>query len=160
MEKKHKIIIVLLLVIIAIFACLIASQFLFNETEQDNVIDVGIIKFNTTNATNFTAVKNETGLLELINDNGEGKYTIYVMEYDKMASPGLKKIQLHNNIEGNPTQDVNGVVVYTSAANVGQYAGEPRYAAYIMNKDTNTEVYVSTPDANETAKIILSMDMV
>lgn len=156
---KNKIIIVVLIIIIAVLACLIASQTLFTPIQQDNVIDAGIVKFNTTNATNFTALRNETGLLELVDDNGEGRYTIYVMEYDKMDSPGLNKIQLHNNIDGNPTQDVNGVVVYTSASNTGKYAGEPRYASYIMNKDTNTEVYVSTPDANETAKIISSIDM-
>lgn len=154
---KNKVIIAILIIIIVIFACLIAYQFMPGEPEQvDNVIDAGILTFNTTNATNFTADINETGYLELVNDNGTGKYTIYLMQYDIMDNANLRHVQLHNNIEGNPTKDVNGVVVYTSSSNMGQYAGEPRYMAYIMNKDTNTEFFVSTPDANETAKIISS----
>ena len=68
---------------------------------------------------------------------------------------------LHTGVENSkanlPSQEINGVVIYTTSSNSGKYAGEPRYVAYIYNKDLNIDVILSSPDSNETVKMASSL---
>ena len=56
-----------------------------------------------------------------------------------------------------PSQTIEGVVVYTSSANVGDNVGQPRYISYVENRHLKTIVDFWAPDPNETAKMALSL---
>lgn len=153
MDKK-KIIIVVLIVFIAILATLIAYQTLIHQ--EDNVINIENITFNTTNGTDFKLCNQSAGWKQYVSDNCTGKYTILIMDYDKVEYPELYKAEMLKT-KDLPSQTVDGVVVYTDSAKLGSYVGEPRYAALIENQNINKDVKLWSPDPNETAKMALSL---
>lgn len=55
--------------------------------------------------------------------------------------------------DNQPTQTVNGVVLYVQTATSGEHVGEPRYVAFVQNNDLSVIVDFSSPDSNETAKM-------
>lgn len=153
MDKK-KIVIVVLILIIAILATFIAYQTLIHK--EDNVINIENITFNTTNGTDFKLINQSTGWKQYVSDNGTGRYTILIMDYDQVESAGLYKAEMLKTKEL-PSQTVDGVVVYTDSAKVGLHVGEPRYCALIENQNINTDVKLWSPDPNETSKMALSL---
>ena len=153
MDKK-KILIAILIVIVAILAIFIAYQTLSHH--EDNVINIENITFNTTNGTDFKVRNQSTGWKQYVSDNCTGKYTVWIIDYDELEYPGLYKEQMLQTKEL-PSQTIDGVVVYTDSAKLGNYVGEPRYCALIENMNTNTDVKLYSPDPNETAKMALSL---
>ena len=145
-SKKNILIIILVIIIIAI-ACFGAYAYFSSPNNQVN--DIGIATFNTTNAGNFDCINSSQGMKVYLDDSE--KYTVYVFNYDEMSNSN--KLYWKDNVEyekKKPTQTVDGIVVYTTSANIGKFVGEPRFAAIIENNNLNTEVYMSTPSVDET----------
>lgn len=146
-------------------SCVNAGLFdgLFGEKQQNNVVEIDHIKFNTTNETKFKLYNETNGtgwsVKHYIDENETG-FNVGIFNYsglDKSTSQNnLKtaKAQLYNNY---PSETVNGVVIYTTSENHGKHVGEPRYGAIIENYDLQSLVIFSTPNPNETAKMALSI---
>lgn len=154
MDKK-KIVIAALIVIIAILATFIAYQTLIPQ-EKDIVINIDNITFNTTNGTDFKLYNQTSGWKIYGSDNCTGRYTVQIVDYNKLEAAGLVKAQVLN-IKDYPSQTVDGVVVYSDTAKIGDHVGEPRYVAIVENMNINTDVILTSPDPNETAKMALSL---
>lgn len=147
--KKVLLITIIAVAIIASVSAVSAGWFdgLFGEQQKDNVIEIDNITFNTTNITKFELYNESEGYRWYMDENhtGYNVHIIYLDEFDDIFTT------LQN--ENVPTQTINGIVVYTTTANTGEHAGEPRYVAYVQNKDWNAFVDVWSPDPNETAKM-------
>lgn len=126
---------------------------LFGGEPQDNVIEIDNITFNTTNATDFKLINESQGWKGYVSDNGTGKYTIYIIDENKVVDSASWKLSIKNRKNNVPNQEVNGIVIYTSSAEQGEYIGEPRYMAHIFNGNINTDVILYSPNPNETAKM-------
>ena len=81
-------------------------------------------------------------------------FTLTIISYDNMTSSKAReyKNMMHNYMQS-PSRDVEGIVVYTTTVNIGEYVGETRYGAIIENQDLNVVVDICTPDINETVYI-------
>ena len=71
---------------------------------------------------------------------------------------GQKMAITKNNDVFNP-QDVNGTIVYTSEANVGEHAGETRFISFAIDQNTGIITAVSTSSANETSFIMKHLEV-
>ena len=163
---KKKIGIVIIIVVIAILACLMLSHTLTPQEKPDTVIKIDKIKFNMTNESNITnfTLKNKNSdegyNYSYYTDNNNTGYNVWIFDLSKsegyLWNVVLNSIKndKYNNI---PSQTVNGVVVYTTSAEHGNHFGEPRYDAYVANSDLKTIVLFSTPNPNETANMTLSL---
>ena len=148
-NKKSLLVIVVLSVLI-----LISGYFLvtYHQEYRHQSYDLGIITLNTTNTTNLTCEENETGFLRY--GDYSGKYTITIISYDNMSDSKASEYKRRvSNDKNKPSRDVDGIVVYTTTANIGDYVGETRYGAMIENNDLNVVVDICTPDINETVYI-------
>ena len=144
-----------ILIILAIILIVIACFSVYAYSSHNNQCDIGIVTFNTTNATNFDCINSSQGMKVYLDDSE--KYTVYVFNYDEMSNSN--KLYWKDNVEyekKKPTQTVDGIVVYTTSANIGKFVGEPRYAAIIEDYNSNTEVYMSTPSVDETVYMVKS----
>lgn len=152
------------LIIIVLASVSVVSAGLLNG-EQDNVIEVDNVKFNTTNITKFTLYdldEDEGGYTAYYTDENRSGYKVVIDNFS--AGSGWDDFDWgkalafsKNHTKDAPSQTVNGVVVYTTSANMGEHVGEPRYESYIENRDLFTIVNVGSPDPNETAKMALSL---
>lgn len=153
-----KILLITLIAVAFVVSVSVVSAGLFDglfggEEVQDNVIEIDNITFNTTNATNFKLVNESQGWKGFVNDNGTGRYTIYVIDEDEVEDSASWKLSIENRKDNVPNQEVNGIIVYTASAEIGEHVGEPRYMAHIFNSNINTDVILYSPDPNETAKM-------
>ncbi len=161
MEKKHKIIIGVLVAVIVIFSCIIAFQFIVHSN-PDEVITLESISFNITNnsnsTTNFKVVDEGTGWKRYF-DNSSFARNVIIIHFGEMDTSAANSIILNtnNNQLKEPSQTVNGVVVYTTSATKGQGFGQPMYRAYAVNEDLKMMVTIGSNNPNETAKMILSL---
>ena len=136
---------------------------LFGGEQQDNVIEIDNITFNTTNVTKFklfNTSEDEYGCINWYIDENDTGYNIHIYNYtnlDKSDFNSLVTPTVTEQFNNKPSQTVNGIVVYTTSANSGDHAGEPRYATYIENRDLKTIIDIWSPDPNETAKMALSL---
>lgn len=124
---------------------------LFGEEQQDNVIEIENITFNTTNVTKFELYNESDGYKWYVDENKTG-YNIQIIDFNEYYGMAMTPEN-----ENAPSETVNGIVVYTKTANTGDHIGEPRYVSYVINKDLNKEITIWSPDPNETAKIALSL---
>ena len=132
------------------------------EETNDNVIEIENMAFNTTNVTKFKEFNKteESGIYicSYIDENDTG-YTIIVFngsELDKSEFSELSAV-FKEEFDTFPSETIDGVIVYTTSADSGDNVGQPRYVAYVQNKDLKTIVYISSPNPNETAKMVLSL---
>ncbi len=149
---KHQKGLVLLVILIVISVICGYNYFTFNPEEEHQSYDLGIITLNTTNTSNLVCEVNESGLLRYGDDSG--KFTVNIISYDNMTTS--KANEYKNRIayaKREPSRDVDGIVVYTTTANIGKYVGETRYDAMIENQDLNVVIDICTPDINETVYI-------
>lgn len=135
---------------------------LFGGEPQDNVIEIENITFNATNVTSFRLL-NETDVLGAhasgyIDENDTG-YNVHIINCSSIDGESFNYfVQSYlADFDSFPSQTINGAVIYTTSADSGDNVGAPRYLAYVKNKDLQTLVEISSPDANETAKMILSL---
>lgn len=162
--KKIFLISLIAVAVIASVSVVSAGLFdgLFGGEPQDNIVELDNITFNTTNATKFK-LKNESegsgGYYKWYMDENETGYNINIYNLSKTDDFGLmlKSYKARYDYDTLPSETVNGVVIYTSSANTGSHVGEPRYIAFVENRDLNTIVDFWSPDPNETAKMALSL---
>ena len=163
MDIKKLLLISLIAVAILASVSIVSAGFLdglFGEEQKDNVIEIDGITFNTTNVTKFNLTEETKGEYTdtywYLDENDTG-YNVHIFnatgkvtksQFETTAMPAYKE-----RYDNQPTQTVNGVVIYTQTANSGDHVGEPRYAAFVQNNDLCVIVDFSSPDPNETAKM-------
>ena len=160
--KKVLLITLIAVVILASVTVVSAGLFdgLFKEEQKDNVIEIDGITFNTTNVTKFKLEEKDNGEYTdtywYVDENDTG-YNVHIFnatgkvdksDFKTVAMPAYKE-----RYDNQPTQTVNGVVLYVQTATSGEHVGEPRYAAFVQNNDLSVIVDFSSPDPNETAKM-------
>ena len=162
--KKILLISLIAVAILASFSAVSAGwlEDLFGGQPQDNVVEIENITFNTTNVTSFKLL-NETDILGAhasgyIDENDTG-YNVHIINCSGIDGGSFNDfVQSYlTEFDNSPSQTINGAVIYTVSADSGDNVGEPRYLAYVKNKDLQTLVEICSPDANETAKMILSL---
>lgn len=129
---------------------------LMNVQPQDNVTELENITFNTTNETNLVKIENKSDVGHSYYFDDKNKITVIIKDYNKVDNPQQSKVNTLN-IKNDPSETVNGIIVYTESVKTGDYIGEPRCGALIENNDLNKDVIVWSPDPNETAKMALSL---
>lgn len=163
MNRKLKILsfafIVIFIVYIAlnyypvIFASFDENGYVDGETFTPNNItyDFRTFSLNSSGSENYTAVVAYSGHAQLI-DNG-GSYTINVFEWDKMNN--LR----HWAIRSNMTEELKrpGHIINGTKVIVVDFSSYRLYASYIEDNDTNTAIYVATPDENATVEMIKTL---
>lgn len=162
--KKILLITLIVLAIVASVSAVSAGLFdgLFGGEQQDNVIEIENIKFNTTNVTSFKLL-NETDISGVhasgYVDEKDTGYNVHIFNCSNIEGISFTDFVQSYLVEfdNSPSQTINGSVIYTISADSGDHVGEPRYLAYVKNKDLQTLVEISSPDANETAKMVLSL---
>ena len=150
MNTKKVLLILLITVAVIASVSVVSAGFLdglFGGQQKDNVIEIDNITFNTTNVTKFKLCNETNGDKWYVDENDSG-YNLHIINFNEFT--GITKTP---QTENSPSQTVNGIVIYTSSSNSGAHVGEPRYKAYIENHDLKTLIWVSSPDANETAKM-------
>jgi len=155
MDLKRILLITLIVVAIVASVSAVSAGFLdglFGEEQQDNIIEIENIKFNTTNVTKFVLYKESTGDKWYVDENDSG-YNVHIIDFNEF--PGITTTP---QTENSPSEVVNGTVVFITTANGGDQVGETRYESYIENYDLNSMVWISSPDPNETAKMISTLE--
>lgn len=161
--KKIFLIMLIAVAILGSISAVSAGLFdgLFGEEQQDNVIEIDNVTFNTTNVTAFklsNKVEESSMYANWYVDENDTGYNLYIINCSEDDSTYNEFVKMYeDDYDNSPSQSINGVVVYTTSADSGDNAGQPRYAAYVKNKDLNSIVCFITPDANETAKMALSL---
>ena len=151
MNIKKVLLISLIAVTIISSVSVVSAGFLdglFGGEQPDNVIEIENIKFNTTNVTKFVLYEESNGDKWYVDENDSG-YNVHIIDFNE-----LRGITTTPQTENSPSEVVNGTVVYITTANGGDQVGETRYKSYIENYDLNTMVWISSPDTNETVKMI------
>ena len=155
---------VLLISVIAV--AILASFSVVGAQLQDNVVEIDHITFNITNATEFelyNETEGDAGYFKWFTDENKTGYNVHIYNYSKAFEIGgyswdeLLKESQGDRFDGVPSQTVNGIVVYTKTANVGDNVGNPRYVSFVENRDAKTYVELWSPDSNETSKMALSI---
>ena len=116
---------------------------------QENHFDFGLFSLNSTQH-NFTAKVVESGFIQLVGEND--KYIINVIQKDKMFD--FKASEINDELKGEfelENQSVDGVTIYKE-----EYMMDSSYSAYINSSDF--ELYISTPDINETVMMAKSFE--
>ena len=151
--KKILLISLIAVTIVASVSAVSAGLFdgLMGEQQKDNVIEVENITFNTTNVTKFVLFNESAGDKWYVDENDSG-YNLHIIDFNELEGTTITP-----QTENSPAQTVNGIVIYTTTANSGDHIGEPRYKAYVENNDLNSMVWISSPDINETAKMISTL---
>ncbi|MBE6503719.1 MAG: hypothetical protein E7Z76_05465 [Methanobrevibacter sp.] len=164
-----KILLISIIAIAIVASASVVSAGLFDglfggEEQQDNVIEIGKITFNTTNATNFTKTNEEKyddGSIAKYywSENGTGDSSFSVLDYKNSDKDTITSIQKQlDEYKKMPSQTVNGVIVYTNSYTGGKNVGKPCYMAIVQNTDLKKFCAFISPDPNETAKMVLSLD--
>ena len=169
MNTKKILLITLIAVAILASVSVVSAGFLedlFGGGQQDKVIELDGITFNTTNATDFKENKTFSKVnsdeyfksRSYGSDNGTGNYSVLVMDYSD--SIGVESDvdaqigEIMREMVGNqPYQTVNGVIVYMGHQVSGKDVGKMTYVSYVQNTDLHKAVVFASPDANETAKM-------
>ena len=156
--KKILLVALIAVAIVASVSAVSAGLFdgLFGEEQKDNVNELDNIRFNTTNETDFEKFDNQSSKGHNYYFSDKNKITAIIKDYNKIEDAQQSKANTLK-IKNDPTQIVNGVVIYAESVKTGKYIGEPRYGAIIENNDLNEDVIVWSPDPNETAKMALSL---
>ena len=165
MNVKRIIIVSLIILALLSSVTVVSAGFLedlFGVQHKDNVVEIENIKFNTTNVTSFKLL-NESNIAGAhasgyvdANDTGYNVHIINCSGLDKATFSEFVRSYL-TEFDNSPSQTIDGAVIYTVSADSGSHVGQPRYLAYVQNKDLKTLVEISSPDANETSKMIRSL---
>ena len=152
MDTK-KIIVLVLVVAVAAVACLMA----FTSGPSgpgDNIVELDRISFNTTNATDFvkTNERNDSAynMSYYASGNGTGECYVNVLKFND----GTLKDSVLNAHKNFPSENVNGVVVYTESGSTGEDVSDVMYVSIVEGDEV---VIVGSPDAGETAKMASTM---
>lgn len=138
-----------------------------SNPQPDNIVRAGNLEFNISadsNITefklyNFTEFDDGTSEEQYVDVNFKG-YNIFVWnisagdDWDNFTDY-IEKLHVDD-----PSQTINGIMIYNTTAGQGEHAGEPRFEALIINNDLKTIVEFSTPSPDETVKIASSLKFV
>ena len=168
---RNKIIIAVLLVIIAIIACLVAFHPAeetssnntveiggnsLEEISRDNTVELDGISFNTTNATDFikTSEKNDSSyqMSYYTSENGTGSSYVNVLDFGANGDASLigSILNAHKNF---PSQTIDGITVYTESSSIGEDSSQETFVCVVQNTELNKIVIFGSPDASETVKM-------
>lgn len=154
-----------MLIIIAVVTCL--TSVYCSNPQPNNIVRAGNLEFNTTadsNITefklyNFTEYDDGTSMEQYIDANFTG-YNIFVWN----ISAGDDWDNFTDYVEeqhiDDPSETVNGIMIYNTTAGQGEHVGEPRFEALVINNDLKTIVEFSTPSPNATVKLASSLRFV
>lgn len=164
MNLKNKLLIALIIFVIIVSVNVVNADS-SSESEENNVIEVDNIKFNTTNASKFNIYdqyENEGGYWIWYMDENKTGYNVRIYNFSTGSEWeefdwGKAEAFARNESDNAPSETVNGVAVYTISASIGDHVGEPRFVSYIENRDLATIIELISPDPNETAKMALSV---
>lgn len=151
-----------ILIIITIFTCL--TSVYCSNPQSDNIVKVGNIEFNTTADSHITKFElyNRTDYddgsyyEQYVDENFIG-YNIFIWnisasnEWDNFTN-FVEKQHIDD-----PSETINGIMVYNTTAGQGENAGEQRFDAFIVNNNYKTIVEFSTPTPDETVKLASSL---
>ena len=159
--KKVFIISLIAVAVVASIGAVSAGWFdgLFGEEQQDNVIEIDNMTFNTTNVTKFelfNQTEDEDGYSKWYIDENDTGYNLGVYNYsyvDDITWNQIIQSYKDYRLDNSPSNTVDGVAVYTTAANSGDNIGQPRYLSYIQNDDLKILVDFASPNPKETAKM-------
>lgn len=152
---RNKIIIAVLVVIVAVIACLVAFNTV-GETSGDNTVELDGITFNTVNATDFlkTSEKNDSSyqMSYYINENGTGSSYVNVLDFGENGDVNLidSILNAHNNF---PSQTIDGITVYKESSSIGEDSTQETFVSVVQNTELNKIVIFGSPDAGETTKM-------
>lgn len=166
MNMKRALLIFLIAVaIVASISAVSAGLFdgLFSQS-QDNVIELDNITFNMTNVTKFKLYNSsgEKGMYaRWFVDEDESEYDVQIYNYSALDESYYNQwvIEYFGYFANMPSQDINGVVVYNISADSGKHIGDVRYVASLEMRDSKTVIAISTPDMNETVKMISTLKL-
>ena len=154
---KNKVIVAILVVIVAVIACLMA----FTPSEDvstDNVISLDGVTFNTTKTTDFvkTDERNESGYLMkyYVDANGTGKSYVNILESNDMGFVE-NVMNAHTNF---PSQTVDSITVYTESESTGEDLNGTEYVSVMKNGD-NRIVIIGSPDLDETVRMASTLKL-
>ena len=160
-----KLVIISLIAVAVIASVSVVSAGLLDEIlgggqAQDNVIEIGNITFNSTNISGFKLHESGDdygGYWEWYIDENDTGYNVNIFNCSNLDdlefNESLKEYELDTKNDSTSSETIDGIVVYTTAANEGDNIGDTRYVAYIVDNDLKTIVDICTPDPNETAKM-------
>lgn len=163
MDMKQ-IFIITIAVVIAIIACSAA----YSAQQQDNVIEIDNMQFNASNVTKFIFFNNldedENVRASYYFDEDDSGYTLCILNCSEMNESDFDETYSgwldEETNESTSTYKIDGIDIYSVTANQGNNVGDARFSAYKQFKDMKAALYVSTPDANETAKIISTFEFI
>lgn len=122
-------------------------------TPTDNRYDFGTFTLNSSTAKNFTARINSNGHVNLADDTGN--ISINFIELEEMIPTKRDSVNSFLNQElEKPSWTVDGVTVHQ----IDFISGDELYSAYMKNSSTNTIIYLSTPDEQETVDMMNSLN--
>ena len=154
---KNNVIAAVLLVIVAVIACIIAFT-PSGDVSADNVISLDGVTFNTTKTTDFvkTDERNESGYLMkyYVDANGTGKSYVNILECKDM---GLVE-SVMNAHASFPSQTVDDITVYTESGSTGEDLNETEYVSVMKGAD-NRIVIIGSPDLDETVKMASTLKL-
>lgn len=131
------------------------TKFIDNEvfTPENGHYEFRTFSLNCTKAKNFTARIMGNGHVRLVDDTGNR--TVNVIELNGMIHSKRDSVNSFLNGElQKPSWSVDGVSVHQ----IDFRSGEPLYAAYMKNSTSNTIVYLSTPNEQDTADMMNSLE--
>lgn len=154
---RNKVIVAVLVVIVAVIACLMAFT-PSEEVSSDNVIVLDGVTFNTTDTTDFvkTDERNESGYLMkyYVDANGTGKSYVNILESNDMGFVE-NVMNAHANF---PSQTVDGITIYTESASTGEDLNGTEYVSVMKSAD-NRIVIMGSPDLDETVKMASTLKL-
>lgn len=94
-------------------------------------------------------------------DEDESEYDVQIYNYSALDESYYNQwvIEYFGYFANMPSQDINGVVVYNISADSGKHIGDTRYVASLEMRDSKTVIAISTPDMNETVKMISTLKL-
>ena len=160
-----KIVLISLIVVAIVASVSVVSAGLFDGLfggEQDNIIEIDGITFNTTNATDFVKIDQESyynGDIEYyVSENGTGSSSAAIADFSKMSDSEVSELnQMLLEFKKMPSQTIDGIVVCTQSGTTGDKVGQPLYNTVIRNDDLKKLVILESDNPNETAKMALSL---
>lgn len=155
---KDKTLLIVLIVLIASLGCAMASAVMTSPENHDNVIHIGGVTFNTTNATDFEGIMvlSDVEISDVVycSDNGNGDSYVEVIDYS-----GYEAYENSSESDNNGShQTINGIDVYPGTKVVGVPEEKRVYSAYVQDRNQNIIVMFASPDPYETAKMASTVE--
>jgi hypothetical protein len=131
----------------------------FGQDQEDNIVEIDSITFNTTNLTGFELngeTDDEDGYYRWFADENKTGYNVHIYNYsyaDDVTWNSIAQSYKTFQIGNSSPQTVDGIEVYTLNSTYRNSAGEPGYVAYVQNDDLHVIVDFLSKDPAETAKM-------